>query len=94
MTIEQMQALATATLTASSIEERAAHGRALAQGLSDLLGIGFPCGWRDVEVVEDEENGGHIVRWDDNMEPDEARGIAVELLRKADAADSARAEER
>lgn len=89
MKLSDLTAISARILVCDDDAELIGLAKALARGVSDVLGVGFPCGWRDIEVVEDEENGGHIVRWDDNMEPDEARGIAVKLLRMADEAEAA-----
>jgi hypothetical protein len=60
--------------------------RELARGVLDLLGADFPCGWPKPY------DRGQWVDWDVEgnpvMEPDEARGIAVALLKAADSAEA------
>lgn len=58
----------------------------LARGILDLLGTGFPCGWPAITANKfaacvDSETFGSI-------EPDEARGIGVALIRCADEAEA------
>jgi hypothetical protein len=103
--LTELSDIATALSASDDPNEIIKLGKALAQGVSDVLGVGFPCGWPDVVASVSPMNGSMSVLWrvggpDDgaliHMDADEARGIAAELLRKADeadAADSARAEE-
>lgn len=93
MTLTDFTSLASACLTADTVDERAALGLALAQGVTSLLGIGMPCGWREVEADRDAD-GVPMVRLVDHIglaEPDEVRGMAIDMLKTADLVDAMRA---
>ncbi len=62
-------------------------GNRLARAVLALLGIGMPCGW-DVPVGS-RDGRGPVVLWEgSSLWPDEARELAVALLRAADEAEA------
>jgi hypothetical protein len=64
---------------------------ALANGIVATLGVAFPCGFPEPHAIGTETPR---VIWpevfDDELSPDEARGIAAALLRAADEAELSR----
>jgi hypothetical protein len=96
MTVIELLSLATATLTAETVDERAAQGRALAQGVMDRLGESQPCGLEAPKVYP--INGDLPVRLPDEWLDYHGQYISIEdadhmarLLLHA--ADTARAKE-
>lgn len=86
MTFLELQDLATATLTATTVEERAAQGLALARGFMDRLGESQPCGLDEPEVLQ-----GRVwqpAQWHQmGQTPEDTRHMARMLLAAADAAE-------
>lgn len=100
MTITEMIDLASATLTADTVDERAAQGLALARGFMDRLGEDLPCGWgfEQPEVCREEDmdckpkvDGENIIkidqRWVRWVSAADADHMARLLLAAADAAE-------
>lgn len=89
MTLAEIKDLASACLTATTVDERAAFGLALAQGFMARFGESQPCGWEAPEA-----DGGEIdipEQWTTYMVrslvmPDDADAMARLLLAAADKA--------
>ena len=88
MTVAQMLELARAITLHPRYADHEALG--LARGVIELLEASFPCGWPEpVGHVPDPVFGSPWVEWHNNeFDIDEARGIAVAILKATDLADS------
>jgi hypothetical protein len=62
---------------------------AMARAIVDILGVEAPCGAEDVDVVTTKY--GTFVVWanDEQIRPDEVRGLCAQYLRAADRCDAA-----
>lgn len=95
MTLQELLDLSAATLTASTVDERAALGLALARGFMERLGESQPCGLDEPEVHRHPSNDfGHVwqpAQWHQmGQTPENTDHMARMLLV---AADEARAKE-
>lgn len=81
-------ALGTVLLPRMLRHEEAADVKVLCAAVRELLGVSHPCGY-DEPIVAACGTGRLIVAYGGNgYEPDEARGIAIGLLRTADEAEA------